>query len=377
MVYTAHSGPFIQDVGGPAGTFGEHGNFEFVVSNGTHQGQDDPRGMTHYWRDNVGDGQWWKGARFGYEFVEEIGGLSLIQYFDPYSEPIPGTFMGGGLLVIARGSQTGALGAWQFNPGYIDQWTFVAIRDGGGRSIVDTAGSPALIQSEYRGTYNLELVVPNRSGGLTHYWGNWTYERGTLHKTVDFAQGLGQVAGVSLIQSNYADPNTGNKNLEVVAVAPQGPNGRDQLYHCWREGTGNWSEPFPIEVISHDWGGNFYITEVQGSPTLIQGTYQSDEGPGNFELIVGNTNQEITHYWRDNTDPNMPWRYGSYLGDFGSYQYGTQSLIQSNYGDPGHLEVLRHNVPPFDAGPPYESWGFWWFDGNWQGPFGITPNGGF
>jgi hypothetical protein len=373
MAITSHSGFFIQDIGGASGHALQFGNFELVVPNYVHQGLSDTRGFTHYWRDNVADGKWYKGARFGYEFAEGVGWPSLIQFEDPLDPPSD-TSMDGGLLAIARGSQTGALGAWQINPGgSIPNWTFVALSDGQGHAIVDTDGSPALIQSDYGNHHNIELVVPNRTAGLTHYWGDWTKDRGVLHRTGDFAQGIGRVSSAALIQSGFTDAQ-GNRNLEVLAVANQGANGRSQLYQCWRLGTGAWSDPLPVVVTSSSQGGDRYITGVHGTPALIQRNNDSH----NFELLISDANQTVTHYWRDNSNSSMLWRFGWDLGNYGGYQEGAQGLIQSNYGDPGHLEVLRLNVPPFSSGSPAESWDFRWLDWDgWKGPSTVVPEGGF
>src|SRR5262245_11486483 len=80
---------------------------------------------------------------------------------------------------------------------------------------------------------NFEMVVPLASGGVQHFWrtndevlpptgGDYHWHPGQV-----FATDLGQVDGVTLIQSNFSLVGNGRGNLE--AIVRKG----DQLYHFW------------------------------------------------------------------------------------------------------------------------------------------------
>ena len=65
-------------------------------------------------------------------------------------------------------------------------------------------------------------------------------------------------------------------------------------------------------------------------------------GKGNFELVLptsGGDRGGLVHFWRDNDDPSLPW--------IGPTPFATDTgpvdavaLLQSNFGDPGNLEVV-------------------------------------
>ena len=46
-------------------------------------------------------------------------------------------------------------------------------------------------------------------------------------------------------------------------------------------------------------------------PAILKGLIQSDFGGayGNFEAVVLRGDQ-LMHFWRDNTDPALPWKQG-------------------------------------------------------------------
>ncbi len=74
---------------------------------------------------------------------------------------------------------------------------------------------------------------------------------------------------------------------------------------------------------------------MTGNPALIQGVFG---GRGNFELVVPLGTGGLAHYWRNNDEPGLPWN--------GPFPFGTDAgtvdsvtMIQSNFGSPGNLEV--------------------------------------
>jgi hypothetical protein len=198
-----------------------------------------------------------------------------------------------------------------------------------------------LIQSHFGSMGNFEVVVPSRAaGGLVHFWRNNDDPSFPWSGPTYFAGGLGAIDGVSLIESNFGSPG----NLEVVAVA----NG--QLNHFWRDSS--WNGPYIIPST---------VGIVAGAPGLIQGTFGTR---GNFEVVVPSSSAGLVHFWRNNDDPSLPWSgptpFGGSIGKFDGV-----SLIQSNFGSPGNLEVIA------EAGG--QQYHFWRDSTGWNGP-DIIPS---
>ena len=99
---------------------------------------------------------------------------------------------------------------------------------------------------------------------------------------------------------------------------------------------------------------------VAGNPVVIQGRFGAK---GNFELVVPDANNGLIHFWRNNDHPYLYWsgptHFGQSLGAVNSV-----TMIQSNFGSPGNLEVIARcgNQLQFfwrDSGPAF----------TWNGPF--------
>lgn len=181
------------------------------------------------------------------------------------------------------------------------------------------ADVPSLSQSRNGNVGNFELVTPLAGGGLQHFWRNNDSPGNPWLLGSQFAQGQTWGA-VSLIQSNFGfipgDPFfTGN--LEVVATSGA------TLSAMWRDGRGPWRPPVAI------------TTDVRGSPAFIQSRFG---GRGNFELVTPLATGGLAHFWRDN-DRDLTWRRGATFGT-GLGMVDAVTLIQSNYGFPGNLEVV-------------------------------------
>ena len=161
---------------------------------------------------------------------------------------------------------------------------------------------------------------------------------------------MGRIDGASLIQSDFG----ASGNLEVVAVGSNGHN----LLHFWRD-----SGP------SFDWHGPLNITEkssgpvFSGNPAMIW----SDFGRrGNFDVVVPRADGGFYHYWRDNDDPVLPW-YGPFDFAMDSGIFSAVTLIQSNFGEPGNLELIARSEDKLtffwkDSGPEFK----------WSGPETIA-----
>jgi hypothetical protein len=296
---TAHGGFLVQS------TSGTKGNFELVVPYSTG-------GLAHYWRNNDDPNLPWIGPTIIGQSVGQVDAVSLIQ--SNYGNP-------GNLEVLARvGNQ---LVFFERESEYPFTWT-------GPSPIlpnVSVSGNPALIQSRSGRRGNFELVVPLASGGLIHFSRSNDDSNSLWGETATFGQAAGLIDAVALIQSNYGNPG----NLEVLARVG------NQLVFFERE------SEYPFT-----WTGPSYIlpnVSVSGNPALIQSRFGHT---GNFELVVPLASGGLAHFWRNNDDPNLPW-----MGPtaFGSAQVDALSLIQSNYGTPGNLEVVAHRSLS-TAGPP-------------------------
>ena len=60
---------------------------------------------------------------------------------------------------------------------------------------------------------------------------------------------------------------------------------------------------------------------------------------GNFELVVPTASNGLAYYWRDNDD-NHPHRIGPLMFGLNTGKVESVALIQSNFGEPGHLEIV-------------------------------------
>ena len=136
-------------------------------------------------------------------------------------------------------------------------------------------------------------------------------------------------------------------------------------------------------------------TPYPGCPSFISGStpngnyIQSDFG--NYEMVV-QEGQKFVHYWRDNSDPNHPWHYGSEvqagsnLGpNFGPIM-NSVSFFQDDFPSRlyphGNFEVLAHLTQRTDTFPPVttDHLATYYFDfkaNQWLGPFEIIADGSF
>jgi hypothetical protein len=202
-------------------------------------------------------------------------------------------------------------------------------------------GSAFMIQSNFGSRGNLEAVVPRPAGGLAHFWRNDDASGLPWSGAAPFDVAGGAVAvPPSLIQSNFGVPG----NLEVVARKG------NRLVHYWRDSGPPWAWHGPIP---------FGAPGVSGNPALIQGIFG---GRGNLEVVTPLTAGGLAHYWRNNDQPGLPWSGPTAFGQSAG-QVDAVALIQSNFGDPGNLEVVArigNRLAHFwrDSGPPW----------TWHGP---------
>lgn len=143
----------------------------------------------------------------------------------------------------------------------------------------NTAGPASLVQNWKND--NLEVVV-RQGGGLRHYWRDGSgWHRGAI--VTPAATGP-----ACLIQSTY----WGNLDLVVLEGT--------KLVHYWRDES---------EAPVLKWRFGAVITNKATGPAgFIQG--RDGISPNtNFHVVVPEGDRLI-HYWRDNTDGNLPWYWG-------------------------------------------------------------------
>ncbi len=75
---------------------------------------------------------------------------------------------------------------------------------------------------------------------------------------------------------------------------------------------------------------------VAGNPVLVQSNYGQ---AGNFELVVPSSFAGVTHLWRDNDAPGLPWREPFQIAQ-ASGPIDALSMIQSRLATPGALEAI-------------------------------------
>jgi hypothetical protein len=222
-------------------------------------------------------------------------------------------------------------------------WRFAITNDPGRSGLFSSdsfACGPAVVRSPFGAHGNYELVIGLERGGLRHYYRDNDDPALTWHGHTDFASSLGTVDGVAMIASNF-----GPGNLEVVAQSGS------RLWHAWRNAR---------DFTWHTLGASF-AADVAGTPAFIQSTYGSR---GNFELVAARSGGGVEHWWRDNDDPQFPWRksaeFAHRLGVVDGVAIA-QSHITATGAEPhGNLEVVIRRGDDFFHWYRDDLTGQWW-----------------
>lgn len=322
-----HSGNLIQS------TFGNWGNFEVVVPA--------REGLVHFWLNNDDPRVSWHGPNKVQRVPtppmrsKKVEGIAIGPVRAHWTTLIESNYKNpGNLDVVAAvmtpgSSQTHLVHYLRDREGWHGPTPIVA----DGQPITGVTGNPALIQSSFGTKGNFELVVP-QGNVINHYWRDNDAPDLPWHgpnKVVSIVSGkLPAVpVAVALLQSNFGTPG----NLEVIVRLKSDLSSGDYLVHYYRNGSG-WHGPTKIKADGVD------VTGVTGAPSVIQGTYGTR---GNFEMVVPQGNR-LNHYWRDNDAPSLPW-HGPYTaaqwpaGSVATWPTAA-SLIQSDFGNPGNLELI-------------------------------------
>jgi hypothetical protein len=366
------SGSFLQ------GNFGGQGNFELVVARGKQ--------LAHYFRDNDANGFPWHGPVTFFDASHASGGGGSV--------PIPVSPTGLSLVqsnFVVPGNLELAV---RLTPTLGDDRLVFFFRDARGwhgpvdiqpdtGAIVGISGPPAMIQSTFGNQGNFELVVP-LGKRLAHFFRDNDAPGFPWHGPFVFFDATTQQArsgsvpipenptAVALLQGTFNIP--GNLEL-VVRMSPT--LGEDRLFSFFRDASG-WHGPVAIVADGQP------IIGVTGNPTFIQSSFGKK---GNFEMVVPLGNR-LAHYFRDNDAPGFPW-HGPFVffdSTLHSPRVGAggpvpapvpQSptavcLLQSNFGTPGHLELVVELSPTLGASHMVF---FFRDDGGWHGPFEIVADG--
>jgi hypothetical protein len=170
----------------------------------------------------------------------------------------------------------------------------------------NTTGAVGFIESGW-GPGNFEVVAGVGGGKLQHWWRSGT----EWQPSVTFGSNI-LTAGPSLIQSTWGA-------LEFIAVLDNGT-----MQHWWRDGS-TWKSD------------QIFGANIKSPPVMIQGQYgMADEtGNGNFELVVANTEGQVEHWWRDNSNTKFIW---SKSATFSSGVSRVLALVEGSFGF--NLEVV-------------------------------------
>ena len=192
-------------------------------------------------------------------------------------------------------------------------------------SVTDRAtGRGSIIRSDYVDSEHehFELVVLEGTD-LVHYWRDHTVPGGAWNRGLTVT-GSASSPGC-LIQSSFGGGAHGN--FEVVVL--EGNN----LNHYWHDNS-NPTSPWQF--------GATISTEATGEACMIESSYSG--WYGNFELVVLEGNN-LVHYWRDNAAAGLPWHRGVTIT---SDATGPACLFQSDYGvagTPANFELFVQEGP--------------------------------
>jgi hypothetical protein len=115
----------------------------------------------------------------------------------------------------------------------------------------------------------------------------------------------------------------------------------NELWHYWRDNT---------EAGQQTWKPGIRICQGAAyAGSLIQSHFGDGDAAGNLEVVVPltvNGQVQLTHYWRDDQKtPNTPWAFGAAITAPADQVVGPGCIIQSSFGG-GNFEVI---VPIQDA----------------------------
>ena len=147
-------------------------------------------------------------------------------------------------------------------------------------------GNPALVQGSFGIKGNFELVVPHSESGLVHYTRFNDQASVPWSSPTRFAESLGPVNAVSLLQSDYVDAEENEGHLEVIARVGT------KLYSLWRESQAPYAWTLIPQAITDALATSL---TVDGIPGFVQ-TIDRD-----FHLVVPLQDGGMAHLRRQNS----------------------------------------------------------------------------
>ena len=281
------------------GSFGKTatrpGNFEAVVREGSD--------LVHYWHDNSNVSSSWQKAQIIANSVTGAGCI-IQREFSQALEDL-GRISGSLDVVVLVGGQLHHYTNPNVTTG--QAWTFQG-------AIPNGATAPGcLIESDFLTAFQRSLeVIVLQTKGLVHYrknnqTGQWI-NQGTISEK---ATGAG-----CIIQSTFQSDNHGN--FEVVVLEGK------QLVHYWKDHTKN------------GWQRGAVISDRATSPGWIIQSRIRDGRHGNFEVVVCEGKQ-LVHYWKDNGDLASPWRRGQVITTKAT---DGGCILHGSFGFVGNFEVI-------------------------------------
>jgi hypothetical protein len=224
-----------------------------------------------------------------------------------------------------------------------------------------------IIESGFRASKdnvgNFETLVLEPGNLLVHYWRDNSDPLLPWHRGVvvsDRATGP-----AALIESSFAGPSlvtepgfpfdshpTPPGNFEALVL-----EGRE-LVHYWRDNSKAQVIGLPGEPKQLPWirGAVVTSTATGGAAFFESGFRSSSDNPGNFEaLILEGT--DLVHYWRDNSDPLLPWLRGVVVSRNADGAAGfAQGYFRASTDNVGNFEVLVPESAPYSAGTLVHYW---------------------
>ncbi len=306
--------------------YGNKGDFEVVVPLAVG-------GIARYFRANDDEMLSWHGPIcFGAD-VGPIEGIALIQ--SNFGEK-------GNLELVA--TDVGGHRLMHFWCDYGQSFEWHGPNNIFEKSLVpEFSGNPAIIHNEFESEDYFEVVISRAKGGFAHFLRDNHDPSLPWYGPFDFAADSGIFDSLTLIKSNFGRIGS----LELVARSG------DQLIFFWRDSDpkSKWHGPFPI------------ASGAAGTPSMVQSTFGFK---GNFELVAPLASGGLAQWWRDNDDSHLHW-YGPFMFGLNLGKVDAVSLIQSNWGEPGHLELVAQADGQLaffwrDSGPDFR----------WNGPQFIT-----
>ncbi len=281
------------------GSFGKTatrpGNFEAVVREGSD--------LVHYWHDNSNVSSSWQKAQIIANAVTGAGCI-IQREFSQTLEDL-GRVSGSLDVVVLAGEQLNHYTNPNVTTG--QPWTFQGAIPNG------ATASGCLIESDFLSAFqrSLEVIVLQKEG-LVHYrknnqTGEWI-NQGIISEK---ATGAG-----CIIQSTFQSDNHGN--FEVIALEG------NQLVHYWKDHTKN------------GWDRGAVLSDRATSPGWIIQSRIRDGRHGNFEVVVCEGKQ-LVHYWKDNGDLASPWRRGQIITTKAT---DGGCILHGSFGSVGNFEVI-------------------------------------